>query len=219
MASAFESEMTDLIDISPRLDAQSAVWPGDVAFSRAVALDVHAGHNITLSSVTTTVHVGAHADAPSHYHADGVAIDRVSLDAYLGPCMVLTVKVKNGAARLITPEDCAPALAAGAQRILFRTLSQPDPSQFNTDFMAFAGEAIETMGRAGVVLVGIDTPSVDPFESKDLPAHQALFRHGMRNLEGLVLAHVTDGSYELIALPLRIVGADASPVRAVLRRY
>lgn len=217
MASRFsESDVSVLIDISPTLSTASAVWPGDVPFARSVALDMHAGHNITLSSVTTTVHVGAHADAPSHFHADGAAIDAVPLDAYVGPCEVVTVTRERGG--LIRPEDCAEALKRGAKRLLFKTLSQPDPDHFNTDFVAFSPEAMRALGEAGVVLVGIDTPSVDPFSSKDLPAHQELFRFGIRNLEGLVLSHVPDGVYEVIALPLKIAGADASPVRAVLRR-
>ncbi len=207
--------MSALIDISPSLSPRTAVWPGDVAFSRQVALDVHAGHNITLSSVTSTVHVGAHADAPSHFHRDGATIDAVALDAYVGPCTVVTVSVAPGG--LIRAGDCATALRHGAKRILFRTLTQPDPDRFNEDFAAFDPEAVRAMGAAGVVLIGIDTPSVDSFSSKELPAHQELHKFGVRNLEGLVLAHVADGDYELIALPLKLSGCDASPVRAVLR--
>ena len=205
-----------IIDISPPVSERSAVWPGDVPFSRSVQLDMHKGHNLTLSSLTSTVHVGAHADAPSHYHADGATIDQVDLDAYVGPCTVVTVWRPSGG--LIGVDACRPALDKGAQRILFRTLSQPDPHHFNTDFVAFSPEAVEALGGGGVKLVGLDTASVDPYSSKELPAHNALFRHGIRNLEGLDLRHVEDGDYELIALPLRLVGFDASPVRAVLRR-
>ncbi len=179
-------------------------------------MDMHQGDNITLSSISSTVHVGAHADAPSHFTADGAAIDAVPLDAYIGPCEVVDCPAPRE--RLIRPEDCAGALARGARRILFRTLSQPDPEHFNTDFAAFSPEAMRAMGEAGVVLVGIDSASVDPFDSKDLPAHQQLARFGMRNLEGLDLRHVRAGAYELIALPLKLVGCDASPVRAILRR-
>jgi arylformamidase len=160
------------------------------------------------------VHLGAHADAPSHYHEGGASIDEVALDPYLGPCEV--VSVQKPPCGLIEAVDCAGVIARGARRVLFRTGSAPDPTRFNTDFVAFAAEAIEALGKAGVVLVGIDTPSVDPFSSKDLPAHQALFRWKMRNLEGLVLEQVVEGRYELVALPLKLVGFDASPVRAVL---
>lgn len=206
-------QTTRIIDISPPLTPAIAVWPGDTAFRQTLQLQIEAGHNITLSSLTTTVHVGAHADAPSHYHRDGLAIDAVDLQAYIGPCEVISVIGKS----LIAPEDCMPALQRGGKRLLFRTLSQPSINVFNPDFTAFDAAAIQLMGQAGVVLIGIDTPSVDPAASKTLPAHHAMITWAMRNLEGLDLRHVADGSYELIALPLRLVGFDASPVRAVLR--
>lgn len=205
-----------ILDISPAISAEIAVWPGDTALKRNVLLDISTGANLTLSSLHATVHLGAHADAPSHYHSQGAAIDQVSLSPYLGPCFVQTVhKEPHG---LIKPEDCKTAIASGSKRILFRTLSAPDPNHFNTDFVAFSSAAIDALGHAGVVLIGIDTPSVDPFSSKDLPAHQALLRWNIRNLEGLVLESIADGAYELIALPLKLVGFDASPVRAVLVR-
>lgn len=207
--------MSELIDISPVVDEATAVWPGDVPFSRSVQCDMQQGANLTLSSFATTVHIGAHADAPSHYTKDGAAIDQVALDAYVGPCRVVTCKAPEG--HQIRVADCESAVRHGATRILFRTLSQPDPQRFNTDFVSFSPEAVEYLGRSGVRLVGIDTASVDPFDSKDLKAHNALIRWGIRNLEGLVLAHVQDGDYELIALPLKLRGFDASPVRAVLR--
>jgi arylformamidase len=102
-------------------------------------------------------------------------------------------------------------------RVLFATGSYPDPTSFNEDFVALSPEAVDALGARGVGLVGIDTPSVDLFDSKDLPAHQACLRHDMAILEGLVLDRVPDGVYELIALPLKLQGFDASPVRAVLR--
>lgn len=206
----------EIFDISPPLTPKTAVWPGDLPFSRAVHLDLAEGANLTLSSLTTSVHVGAHADAPSHYAAQGKSIDQVNLRAYLGPCFVISVNLPPQG--LIGPEHCQAALAARVPRILFRTRSQTNPEHFNTDFVSFNAEAIATLGKAGVVLVGIDTASVDPFSSKDLPAHQALHRYGIANLEGLVLGHVLDGLYDLVALPLRLVGFDASPVRAVLLR-
>jgi len=206
--------MTGIIDISPTITEDLAVWPGDVSFSRSIQADIASGANIRLSSFNATVHLGAHADAPNHYHRDGASIDRIALDPYIGACEVITVKTRT---QLIGPDHCADALKRGVRRLLFKTLSQPDPMKFNTDFVAFSAAAMAAMGEAGVVLVGIDTPSVDPFDSKDLPAHQQLYKYGIRNLEGLVLAHVPDGAYELIALPLKLAGFDASPVRAILR--
>lgn len=201
-----------ILDISPVLDEGIAVWPGDQGFSRAINLAIAEGANIDLSAVTTTVHVGAHADAPSHYAADGCGIDEVDLEPYLGPCQVVEVAVDRETR--IAPGDIADEITE--PRVLFRTGTVPDPSDFNEDFAAFAPETIDFLADRGVRLVGIDTPSVDLFSDRELVAHGALARHKMANLEGLVLAQVPAGRYTLVALPLRIRGADASPVRAVL---
>ena len=104
-----------------------------------------------------------------------------------------------------------------APRILFRTGTFPDHRRWNNDFASLSPELVDDLYHHGVRLIGIDTPSVDPFDSKALEAHHAFARNDMAILEGLVLAGIEEGEYELIALPLRIKGADASPVRAVLR--
>lgn len=201
-----------IYDLSPRIHPGLAVWPGDVPFSREVSVSMAAGGNLELSALHATLHLGAHADAPSHYSLEGAGIAEVDLAPYLGPCQVLEVKLPRG-------ERLQPSQMIGlvrAPRLLFRTNSFPDPDQFNEDFNSLSPELIEDLHARGVVLVGLDTPSVDPFASKALEAHQALARTGMRNLEGLVLDGVPEGLYTLIALPLRLDGADASPVRAVL---
>jgi arylformamidase len=203
-----------LIDISPLIDPSIAVWPGDMPFSRNVSMDLAAGGNLTLSDIRTTLHVGAHTDAPSHYSVAGDDIARRSLHYYLGPCSVVHVEGARG--RRIVPGDLATKEEL-AERVLFRTESFPDPHSWNDDFASLSPELVDWLHDRGVITVGIDTPSVDPFESKALEAHQALARHDMANLEGLVLDRVAEGRYELIALPLRIAGADGSPVRAVLR--
>lgn len=209
-------EAATIIDISPPVCEATAVWPGDVPFSRSVQADIHGGANIHLSSLNTTVHCGAHADAPLHYHKDGKSIDETELTHYIGPCQVITIAPNDTA--LVRPQDIASKLIPGISRILFKTGTQPDWDVFNTDFMAVAPETIELCAAKGIVLLGIDTASFDPFTSKDLPAHKLLYTHNIRNLECLQLAHVDDGVYELIALPLKLKGFDASPVRAVLRR-
>lgn len=199
-------------DLSPRISPRLAVWPGDVAFSRHMAVSIAEGANLDLSSMTATLHLGAHADAPSHYTADGAAMNAVDLAPYVGPCQVMRVEVQRG--DRIMPKHLTREVAA--PRVLFHTGTFPDPEAWNTDFASLSPELVEHLHAQGVVLVGLDTPSVDPFESKALEAHQALGRCGMRNLEGLVLDAVPDGLYTLAALPLKIEGADASPVRAVL---
>ena len=199
-----------IYDISPSIGEKTAVWPGDQGFSRAVALDMKGGDNLTLSSITTTVHIGAHVDAPSHYNRDGESIETRSLHYYMGRCQVITVSVSRGA-RI---ESCPVKITA--PRVLFRTDSFPNPNEFNTDFSALSPQLIDQLANAGVCLVGIDTPSVDLFDDKVLLSHNAIASNDMAILEGVVLADVPDGVYNLIALPLKLAEADASPVRAVL---
>ncbi|MCA8926186.1 MAG: cyclase family protein [Planctomycetes bacterium] len=208
--------MGRLIDISPRVSPVTAVWPGDVPFERQVALSLAAGDTLELSAIRSTVHVGAHADAPSHYHVDGRAIDAQPLEPYCGPCQVLEVRLPRGARILPEHLDAALGAQALAPRVLFKTGSFPDPDAFNEDFNSLSPELVERLHAGGCVLVGIDTPSVDPFASKALESHQALYRTGMANLEGVVLDAVSPGRYTLLALPLKLAGCDASPVRAVL---
>lgn len=201
-----------LYDLSPKIHPGLAVWPGDVPFRRDVSLSMAQGAHLDLSAIHTTVHLGAHGDAPSHFQLGGAGIGEVDLSPYLGPCQVMSVNLPRG--ERILPSHLPASVTA--PRVLFRTSSFPDPNHFNEDFNSLSPALIEHLHERGVLLVGIDTPSVDPFESKALESHQALARTGLRNLEGLVLDGVPEGLYTLIALPLRIEGADASPVRAVL---
>jgi arylformamidase len=205
--------MTLLIDISPPICAGIATWPGDTPFSMRKISTFDDGA-LDLGTIETSLHVGAHTDAPLHYHPDGVAIDEVGLDAYYGSCEVVDVAARRG--QRFGIDDLAKF--PDASRVLLRTGTFPDPSHWNNDFAAPSPELIDALGDAGCKLVGFDTPSTDLMESKGLPAHRALMKWGMANLEGLVLSHVEPGLYTLSAFPLRIPGADASPVRAVLIR-
>lgn len=206
--------MSEFIDISPLISPQVAVWPGDVAFSRQVALDMQTGDNLTLSSITTTVHVGAHCDAPNHYEKDGVSIAERDLAPYYGPCQIVTVNIGRG--ERILPEHITVEITA--PRVLFKTLTFPNPNDFNEDFASLSPEVVEFLFEKGVQLVGLDTPSVDLCHDKELLSHNAIARRDLSILEGVVLDHVDDGVYTLIALPLKLEKADASPVRAVLVR-
>ena len=204
--------MSSLIDISPAIRPGIAVWPGDVEFSRNVALDMKSGANLTLSSIQTTLHLGAHADGPNHYDENGIGIGERALELYFGPCQVVTIQTQRGSR--IRPRDLKATPAA--PRILIRTDTYPDPYCFNEDFAALSGELVDHLAGCGVRLVGIDTPSIDMFADKDLESHQRVAANDMAILEGLVLNHVPDGDYTLVALPLKLRGADASPVRAAL---
>lgn len=201
-----------MIDISPVLSSRLAVWPGDVAFRRDVAYDTDRGDHMTLSAISGTVHLGAHVDAPNHYAPQSEGIGARALEYYFGPCQVLTMEIGRG--QRITPQDLKQPVTA--PRILFRTGSFPDPESWNTDFSALSAALIQHLAAQGVRLVGIDTPSIDLQEDKILESHQAVAANDMAILEGVVLDGVQDGLYTLCALPLKIEGADASPVRAVL---
>jgi arylformamidase len=205
--------MSRIYDISPLINASLAVWPGDTPPRREVLLDLARGDTVTLSTLHTTVHAGAHVDAPSHYRSAAPSIDARSLEFYIGPCQVIAVPARRGS--LIGPQDLKEPIVA--ERVLLATGTFPDPVQFNRDFAALDPALVDFLHERGVKLVGIDTPSVDPFDSAELPAHQAFCRHDMAILEGIVLSGVPAGRYELIALPLRLAGFDASPVRAILR--
>lgn len=202
----------ELIDLSPIISSQLKVWPGDTPPTRDVLCDMKSGSNITLSTLRATVHLGSHADGPNHYGRDAQAIDSMPLTHYIGRCQVVDAPVARGSRVRLADLCQSPA----AERILLRTNTFPDPTEFNEDFAAIDPDLIDHLHTLGVITVGIDTPSVDLFSSKDLPAHAAFLRHGMAILEGLILRDVKPGMYELMAAPLRLSGFDASPVRAVL---
>ncbi|MCA9310815.1 MAG: cyclase family protein [Phycisphaerales bacterium] len=202
-----------LYDITPAVDEHLAVWPGDPRPSREIRCHLKDGAPVTVSVLHTQVHCGAHADAPNHYGLDAPGIDERSLEYYLGPCQVIEVQVTPGGR--IAIGDVKDEIRQ--PRILFKTGSYPDQRRFNEDYVAVEPTLVDWLHERGVILVGMDTPSVDTFTSKDLPAHHAFLRHDMAILEVLDLREVPVGEYELIALPLKLVGYDASPVRAVLR--
>jgi arylformamidase len=202
-----------IYDLTPTISERLKVWPGDRPPSREVLCDLERGDSMTLSALSATVHLGAHADAPSHYGAHAPSIDQRSLDYYLGRCQVVRLAVPRSTR--IKPD--AFTMKVAAERLLIATGTYPDPEHFNEDFASLSPELVEMLHGRGVKLIGIDTPSVDPFHSKDLPAHKNFLKHDMAILEGLVLKEVPPGVYELIALPLKLFGFEASPVRAILR--
>ena len=202
-----------LWDISPPISAATPVWPGDTQFSTEPTWQIGDGCPVKVSRITLSTHTGAHCDAPSHYDPQGAAIDAVALDAYLGPCRVIDCI----GAGVVEPRHIAHALAAVPPRVLLRTYRQASQTAWDADFNSVSAAAIDLLAQHGVQLIGIDTPSLDPQESKTMDAHHAVRAHQMAILEGIVLDDVAAGDYELIALPLKLCGMDASPVRAVLR--
>ncbi len=198
-------------DISPLIHPGTAVWPGDVPFQRHVAMSIEGGDHLELSSIHTAVHIGAHTDAPIHYDGGGDLVGR-PLELYYGPCQIIRVDVGRG--ERITPQHVPVPITA--ERVLFHTGTMPDPDVFNPDFASLSPELVDWLHHRGVRLVGLDTPSIDLAHDKAMISHKAVARHGMAILEGVVLGDVPDGVYTLIALPLKLAGVDASPVRAVL---
>lgn len=203
------------IDITPVINSRLAVFPGDTAFSQTFALQTDKGDHLTLSEIRTTVHLGAHTDAPNHYARDAASIEQRSLDFYIGTAQVIQVPRQMG--KRIGVADLA-GKKIQAPRVLFKTLSFPNPSVWNNDFMSLSSELVQFLAEQGVRLVGIDTPSVDLADDKILESHTAIAKRDMAILEGVVLDHVEEGIYQLVALPLPLEGADASPVRAILVR-
>ncbi|MBV7258377.1 arylformamidase [Erythrobacter crassostreae] len=204
--------MSRIWDISQRLRPDLPVWPGDTAFGHKRTWQMEEGSPVNVSAVTLSTHTGAHADAPLHYSPVASDIASVSLEPYLGECLVVDAR-SSGA--LIDVADL-PEIE-GTERVLFRTFDVFPHHVWEEDTTAIAPETIEWLASRGVKLVGLDGPSIDPQSSKDMLAHKAVLKNDMRILEGLALDEVPLGRYELIALPLPIVGGDASPVRAILR--
>ncbi len=200
-----------IIDISPVINGNIAVFPGDTPFQREELLSFQKNNHLDLSTIRTTVHLGAHTDAPSHYHKDGVGMEKRELHYYLGNCQVVEVK---GKPKRIGREHLTTDISS--ERVLFKTGSFPDPYHWNDDFSAIEPELVEELAKKGVKLIGIDTPSVDPSDSKNLSCHKTIYQYDLAILEGIILEHVSPGHYQLIALPLPIEGSDASPVRAIL---
>jgi arylformamidase len=192
----------------------SPVFPGDTRYAQRWVAAIGPGVPVNVSVLTLSPHTGAHADAPLHYDPAGAPIGSVDLEPYLGRCRVIHA---IGIAPLVCPEHLAHAMHDLPPRVLVRTYRRQPLERFDDELAAFAPAAVEALADRGVRLIGIDTASIDPAASKDLPSHQVIRRRGLRVLENLRLDDVPEGDYELIALPLRLVEADASPVRAVLR--
>jgi len=203
-----------LWDISPPVHEGAPVFPGDTPYRQRWAATIAPGCPVNVSEISLSPHVGAHADAPLHYDPAGAPIGEVDLAPFLGRCRVIHA-IERGP--LIEWAHIAHALDDLPPRVLVRTYRRAPVERWDGALAAYAPATIERLAALGVTLVGIDTASIDPADSKTLDSHQVIRRLGLRVLENLVLDEVPEGDYELIALPLKLVSADASPVRAVLR--
>jgi arylformamidase len=204
-----------LYDITRTVTPGTAVWPGDTPYHVEPVLKLEDGQSVNLTTITLSPHTGTHADAYFHYESDGEHPNEMPLKAYIGWAQVVSVSKRNGA---LTPEDFRDIRMEGVERLLIHShVSDLPDDKWPDEFPYLSVELILWLSAFGVQLIGLDSPSVDEFTSKDLPCHHALRRHKMVNLELLNLRGVPDGEYELIALPLKLDLACASPVRAVLR--
>ena len=206
--------MPRLWDISPPVDTGSPVFPGDTPFALNWAARITPGCPVNVSTLTLSPHVGAHADAPLHYGDEGAAIGQVPLAPYIGPCRVIHA---IGCGPLVHLQHLQHALHDLPPRVLVRTYAQMPQDHFDDALPAFAPDTVRRLADLGVLLIGIDSASIDPADSKTLDAHQVIRQRGLRVLENLLLDDVPEGDYELIALPLKLTSACASPVRAILR--
>lgn len=206
--------MTRLWDISPPVQVGAPVFPGDTEHQQRWVARIGPGCPVNVSALSGSPHIGAHADAPLHYDPDGLAVGALDLAPYLGVCRVIHA-IDSGP--LLHPAHIAHALDGLPPRVLLRQYQRMPQHRFDPALPALAPETLELLADLGASLVGTDSASIDPADSKTLPSHQVLRRRGLRVLENLLLDEVPEGDYELIALPLRLSQADASPVRAVLR--
>ena len=171
-------------DISPLIDASIYVWPGDSNYEAKDLLKIEDGATVHLSTITLSCHTGAHADAPCHYLEGAPAIHEAPLDVFIGPCLLVDVRTERTA---ILPNDLEGVDLEGAERILFRTRDENDRTKFPENFTSLTPELVHFLADRGIVLIGLDTPSVDHFDSKELPSHKALFERRVANLESLQL--------------------------------
>ncbi|HEU4722985.1 MAG TPA: cyclase family protein [Gemmatimonadaceae bacterium] len=204
-----------LYDVSVAVRVGTPEWPGDTPFECGWTTRMADGASVNLSSISGSPHVGTHADAPFHVHDGWPASDALPLAAFLGEALVLDVSAFGAGPLALAPDD---ARLDGIERVLLRTGRTIAEGRFPDDWPVLAAATAAALASRGVRLVGVDAPSVDARASKALDVHRALFGGGAYVLENLDLRGVPEGRYELIALPQRLVGLDAAPVRAVLRR-
>jgi arylformamidase len=194
--------------------------PDTVRWVTAPPLEFHErrrisrGDSANASAVTMSVHSGTHLDAPFHFLPDGVKIDALPLDLFMGPALVHAVE----ADRYITDEHVKTLELRGETRVLFKTRNSEllKKSAYDPDFVAFSEEAARALVARGVKLVGLDYLSV-AHADEQVPVHRAFLDHGVVLLEGVDLSAIVPGRYELICFPLRLHGSDGAPCRAVLR--
>ncbi|MDM5193931.1 arylformamidase [Bacillus hominis] len=204
---------TEWIDISQPLNNEIATWPGDTPFSYEVSWSKEESGSVNVGKLTMSIHTGTHIDAPFHFDNDGKKVLDLDIHVYVGVARVIDVSGMES----IGKKELENFNLEGVERLLLRTSSHGKANEFPDVIPHLRADIAPFLSDKGIRLIGVDVPSVDPLDDKELAAHHQLFKHGIHILENIVLDHVTDGDYELIALPLALTDADGSPVRAVIR--
>lgn len=201
------------IDISQPLTYMIGHWPGDIPFSYEITFSKQQTGSVNIGQVTTSLHTGTHVDAPFHFKNDGAGVDQLDINIFIGPARVIDVSTFAEINRhVLSKFDLT-----GAERLLLQTSVPNNPAVFPEKIPALSADTGPFLRENGIFLIGVDVPSVDQLDSKEMRAHHSLYENGIHILENVMLDHVEPGDYELIALPLKMEGADGSPVRAAIR--
>ncbi|GEL77946.1 arylformamidase [Tenuibacillus multivorans] len=200
-----------IIDISRLLNSHTPTWPGDTPFSYELTWSQEETGSVNVGQFTTSCHTATHVDAPFHFKSDGMTIEKLPLEVFVGNALVIDVSTKGQ----ITTDDFKGLNLSNIRRVLLKTETWTG-NEFPTQIPVIDPELGSFFLKNGIELLGVDLPSVDPLDSKTLDTHHALLKNGVHILEGLRLSDVDPGIYRLTALPLNIEGADGSPVRAIL---
>lgn len=204
--------MTTYYDITIPVQNGLAVWPGDMPYRFELGWSMSEGTSVNVGAVSMSAHTGTHVDAPFHFDPTGAGVDTLDLSVFLGPVAVVDATGQNE----IGSEIFAGVDFTQTPRVLVKTGVWTDFTRFPETVPTIAEDVPAFLGANGVRLFGIDVPSVDTIDSNTLPNHYALAANGIIILESANLRDVPPGIYTLTAMPLRLVGADASPVRAIL---
>jgi arylformamidase len=209
-------KMTKWIDISVPLKSGMAHWPGDIDVSITQASRIAEGAVCNLSSLRMSAHTGTHMDAPLHFVDGALSIDRLPLEAVMGPARVIEVDVPEAIGRA----DLETHAIQPGERILIKTRNSArcwETDNFVTDFVYISEEGARYLAERQVVSVGVDYLSVAGYYKDTVETHVVLLQAGIWLIEGLDLRGIEPGRYELICLPLKLLGAEGAPARAVLR--
>lgn len=204
------------MDVSVPLKTGMVHWPDNPPVVIERMLNMNKGDVCNVSKLSMGAHTGTHMDAPVHFVRGGAGIDQMPLTATMGRARVIEI----GDSESIKPGELEMHQIQRGERVLFKTLNSQrcwQTNDFVEDFVYISHEAAQYLAELGAQTVGVDYLSVGGYTKDGPQTHQALLEGGIWIIEGLNLAQAQPGAYDLICLPLRIVGCDGSPARALLR--